>query len=88
MFRYCLNNAAFIDRIVLSVNTDNKPNLKQSLEAKDIGILSPKSLYSRKLTGKAALTGNPVQILYGKVSRFPRVPPYPVVLRSEAVPLT
>jgi hypothetical protein len=91
MFRYCLNNAAFIDRVVLSVNSDKKPTLDQLLDREDKGILSPKSrksFYSRCCKGKAPNTGNPVQVLYGRVSRFPRVPPYRVVMRSEEVPLT
>ena len=88
MFRYCFNNAAFIDRIVLSVNSDAKPVLDQLLEAKDKGILSRKSFYSRCCKAKAPLTGNPVRVLYGKVSRFPRVPAFRVLMWSEMVPLT
>jgi|ERR1035438_3336326 hypothetical protein len=88
MFEYCVNKAAFIDRMDLSVWTERGPALDQLLEAKSIGILSSKSLYARSVTGKTPVTGNPIQVLYGKVSRFPRVPPCQVIMRSEEVPLT
>src|ERR1035438_6520800 len=88
MFEYCVNKAAFIDRMDLSVWTERGPALDQLLEAKSIGILSSKSLYARSVTGKTPVTGNPIQVLYGKVSRFPRVPPCQVIMRSEEVQLT
>jgi hypothetical protein len=83
-----MNKAAFIDRMDLSVWTEGKPVLDQLLEAKSIGVLSSKSLYARSLSGKTPITGNPVEILYGKASRFPNVPPCRVIMRSEEVPLT
>jgi|SRR5579862_2169656 len=54
--------------IALSVWTDRNPVLDQLVDSKSIGILGPKSRYARLLSGKASLTGNPVDILYGKVS--------------------
>ncbi len=88
VFRYLLNEAAFVDGIALSVWTDRNPILDQLVDSKSIGILGPKSRYARLLSGKAPLTGNLVEVLYGRVSRFPRVPPYRVVIRSEEMPLT
>jgi hypothetical protein len=88
MFQHCVNRAAFIDRIVLSVWTEQKPVLDQLLEAKNIGVWSSKSRYARRLWGKTPVTGNPVEVLYGKASRLPRVPPCQVIMRSEEVPLT
>src|ERR1019366_1795437 len=88
VFPYLLNKAAFVDTIVMSVWTDEKPVLYQLLDEKREGILKPGSPYARLVKGKAPLTGNPVQILYGKVSRFPRVPPCYVTMWSEEVPLT
>ncbi len=88
MFGYCSNQAAFIDRIVLSVWSNAKPKLNRLPKAKDSGILSQKSLYARLFNGEDPLTGNPVQIKYIKVSPFPRVPPYSMTIRSEKLPLT
>ena len=88
IFPYLLNQAAFVDTIVMSVWTEKKPVLYQLLDEKREGILKPGSRYARSFKGKAPLTGNPVQILYGKVSRFPRVPPCYVTMWSEEVPLT
>jgi hypothetical protein len=88
VFPYLLNKAAFVDTIWMSVWTDEKPVLYQLLDEKREGILKSGSPYARLVEGKAPLTGNPVQILYGKVSRFPRVPPCRVTMWSEEVPLT
>jgi hypothetical protein len=88
IFPYLLNQAAFVDTIVMSVWTDGKPVLYQLLDEKREGILKLGSPYARLVKGKAPLTGNPVQILYGKVSRFPRVPPCRMTIWSEEVPST
>jgi hypothetical protein len=88
VFSYLVNKAAFLDRIVLSVWSGGKPVSDQISEVRNVGILSGDSLYSRCLSGKWTLTGNPVQILYGKVSLLPRVPPFRLILRSEAIPIT
>jgi hypothetical protein len=88
VFKHLLNEAAFIDRIGLSVWSNQKPNLDLLLDSKNIGILTPKSLYARCLTGNSPLTGNPVRMQYAKISRFPRVPPLSIGMRSETLPLT
>jgi hypothetical protein len=88
VFPYLLNKAAFVDTIRMSVWSDEKPIPDQLLDAKNDGILSGKPLYARRLSGRTPLTGNPVRILYGKVSRFERVPSCRVDMRSEDVPLT
>jgi hypothetical protein len=88
VFPYLLNKAAFIDTIWMSVWTEGKPTTTQLLDFRNDPILTAKSFYARCLSGKSSLTGNPVQIFYGKVSRFPRVPPCRVRMRSEEVPLT
>jgi hypothetical protein len=88
VFPYLLNKAAFIDTILMSVWTERKPILGQLLDENNKPILNRKSPYARCVKGKAPLTGNPVQILYGKVSRFPRVPPCRVTMWSEEVPLS
>mgnify|MGYP001592252979 FL=1 len=38
--------------------------------------------------GVCALTGNPVELRYGRTRPFRRLPPLRLVLRSESVPLT
>jgi hypothetical protein len=88
VFPYLVSKAAFIDTIKLSVWTEEKPILGQLVDENNDPILNGKSRYARLVEGKAPLTGNPVEIFYGKVSRFPRVPPCQVKMRSEEVPLT
>jgi hypothetical protein len=67
---------------------EEKPVLGGLLDSNNVGILTPKSLYARCLSGKTPLTGNPVRLLYARVSRLPRVPPVCLFMRSEEVPLT
>jgi len=88
MFSYLLNEATFIDRIGLSVWTEEKPILDQLLDSKDTGIFKPGSLYARCLSGRSPLTGNPVRMVYGRVSRLRRVPPVGIFMTSEDIPLT
>jgi hypothetical protein len=88
VFKHLLNQSAFVDRIGLSVWTEEKPLVDGLLEVENTGILSRDSLYSRRISGISPLTGNPVRILYGKVSRLPRVPPVSIGFRSEELPLT
>jgi hypothetical protein len=88
VFPYLLNKAAFIDTILMSVWAKEKPVLYQLLDEKREGILKPGSSYARLVKGRAPLTGNPVEIVYGKISRFSNVPPCQVRMRSEEVPLT
>ncbi len=88
VFPYLVNEAAFVHKIVMSVWTEEKPVLYQLLDEKREGILKPDSRYARSFKGKAPLTGNPLETVYAKVSRFPRVPPCQVTMRSEEVPLS
>ena len=98
MFKHLLNEAAFIDRIDLSVWATEKPVTDGLLDRDMAPILTrnsqkpdykkSKSLYAYRVSGKSNLTSNPVRLVYGKVSRLPRVPPMCVALWSEAMPVT
>ena len=88
VFPYLLSKAAFIDTILLSVWTEDKPILGKLLDENKKPILNGTSRYARLVKGRAPLTGNPVEIVYGKLSRFSNVPPCQVRMRSEEVPLT
>ncbi len=87
-FSWLVDAAAFLDRIELSVDS-RQPRLSNKIvETKNVAVLTKTGFYSRCLAGKWAPTGNPFRILYGKASRFPRVPRCRVELRSEEVPWT
>src|ERR1035441_384564 len=88
VFPYLLSKAAFIDTILLSVWTEDKTILGKLLDENKKPILNGTSRYARLVKGRAPLTGNPVEIVYGKLSRFSNVPPCQVRMRSEEVPLT
>jgi hypothetical protein len=88
VFRYLIDQAAFVDTIRLSAFTNQRPELDQLADVKSIGIRSEKSTYSRKVSGIWNVTGNPVSIAYGRVNRFPRVPDASLTVRSESRPVT
>src|ERR1700693_5235313 len=88
VFPYLLNKAAFVDTIAMSLWTEKNPILGQLLDENTKPILNGKSRYARLVEGKAPLTGNPVEIVYGNISRFSNVPPCQVRMRSEVVPLS
>ncbi len=88
VFPYLLNNAAFIDTIGMSVWGMEKPVRGQLRDEKSEPMLSRKSKYSWRIMGKSPINDNPVKVLYGKNSRFPRVPPCSVMMWSEEKPLT
>jgi hypothetical protein len=88
VFSYLVDQAAFVDTISLSVDSDQKPRLNEITDQESVGILSRHSNYSRKVTGRWKVTENPVTILYGKVNRFSSVPPCRLTVRSESLPVT
>ena len=88
VFPHLVDQAAFVDTITISVNSAQRPRLDEIADQKNVGILSRRNNYSRMVTGNWTVTGNPVTILYGKVNRYPRVPPCSVTIRSESMPVT
>jgi hypothetical protein len=88
VFQYLVNRAAFLDQVVLSVRSKCCLNGDALVGAVNSGILTSHGLYARCLRGNWHVTGNPIQILYGKTSPFERVPNARITLRSEIVPWT
>lgn len=91
MFAYTTDRAAFIDRIVINVRS---PEVTATVvggklkEEKSRSILGKGRIYSRCISGKWRLTGNPISIVYGRVKNFANVPKAQVTFYAEAVPLT
>lgn len=87
-FEFLIDAAAFVDRVELSIASGVPRMSRRILESKNEGILSAKSFYSRRISGKFLLNGNPVNIIYGRASRYKQVPDCRVLLRSEEGPWT
>jgi hypothetical protein len=88
VFPHLVDKAAFVDTIRLSVYSDQKPRVDGIADQKNVGILSLRSNYARRITGISTATGNEITILYGKVNRFSAVPPVSMTVRSESIPVT
>ncbi len=89
IFPRLVNKAAFVDKIVLSVDGKLKSDFEyELLDPKNHGILRPGMLYCRSVSGIFELTGNPAVVRYGKAKKFKNVPAVQVVMQSEAIPVT
>ena len=88
LFRHLVDEGSFVDRAVFSIWCDGRPIEDQIVDAKNFPILSGDSFYARCISGRWALTGNPIKVKYGKATRLPAVPPCQLIVRSEQVPLT
>ena len=89
VFPWLVDKAAFVDKIVLSVNGKLKADFEYELiDAESKGILRPGTLYCRSVSGVFGLTDDPVVIRYGKAKKFTNVPAVQIVMQSEAVPVT
>ena len=89
VFFWAIDNVAFIDRLTLSIAAKLKQSFGNDIiGAKSRGIFRFGSLYSRCITGKCAITGNPVTILHGRTRKFSNVPQVRITFHSERIPLT
>jgi hypothetical protein len=89
IFYWVLDGAAFIHRIVLSVNAERKENFDEELQrVKKYGIFHPDSIYARVVCAFLWPTGNFVEVLHGRIKRFRNVPTIQIKMRSEGIPLT
>jgi len=89
VFPWLVDKAAFVDKIVLSVNGKVKQDFDYELvDPESKGILHPGTIYSRRVSAVFGLTGNPLLIRYGKAKKFENVPEAQIVIQSEAVPVT
>jgi hypothetical protein len=89
LFPWAVDKVAFIDKIALSVDGQLKPNFEEELQHPESrGILAPDSLYSRAVSGTFWLSGNPIEVIYGKTKHFKNVSALRIAMQSENRPLT
>lgn len=73
IFEFVIGRRAFVDRIDLSLNRPvSLVSIKHCRVVRDKPCLGPKSFYARHMIGLSCVSGNPIHLWYGKVSRFPR----------------
>jgi hypothetical protein len=84
-----VNESAFIDKAIFSLW-----GKKREVPSSEIRIIqnSPiggdKSFYARRLQAVLVPTGNPVELRYGRIQPFRRLPPARLLLHSETTPMT
>ena len=90
VFSWAVNNVAYIHKIALSVDGQLKPDFEAELRnpvSKGIRA-TPDSLYSRAVSGSCWLSGNPVEVVYGRRKNFKNVPTLRITMHSKRIPLT
>jgi len=89
VFSWAVDKVAFIDKIVVGVNDERNPNFQEELQHHEsFGIYTPDSLYSRAASGILWLSGNRVDLVYGKKKQFRNVPALKITMHSERIPVT
>ncbi len=89
VFQYLIDRAAFLDRVELSIwGTRRRRAIKHVSLMPTFAIGGPKSFYARAANGFCRATGNTFQLRYGVMRWFRRVPPYRLILYSNATPLS
>jgi hypothetical protein len=89
IFPWNVDWAAFLDKIVLSIDGQLKQDFAQHLlDVKSTGIFHPGTIYSRRVSGIFSLTGNPGILRYGKAKKFQNVPDVQLIIQSQSMPVT
>jgi hypothetical protein len=89
VFPILVNHAAFADKIVLNVWGNRRKKLAADVEAgpsRPIGGLAGR-VYARSMPLTFLATGNDGDLRYGKLTKWSRIPPAQLVLRSVERPL-
>jgi hypothetical protein len=89
VFLYLIDQAAFIDRAILSIDGKKRKRPHAAIEIlQNLPIGGPGRLYARSLHFRHLYGGNPGELKYGTLSNFSSVPSLMLVLRSSDTPLT
>lgn len=91
VFPEFINRRAFIDRVVVNVQTAQKPSADIPGVTRNVGIKSETSCYARLLEFECAGTGNRAQLNYGKVYRtnwVHKLAPCRMSIKADVSPVT
>lgn len=89
VFHHTTDQAAFIDRVDLSVWGKRRAEIKPIVSTEPpFAVGGPKRIFSRALRGSCLVTGNPFQLVYGPMRWVNRVPSAQLLLRSEQRPIS
>ena len=87
-FDYLLDEAAFIDRVVLNRWGIKRSNAHPPVWEGTLAIGGAGRMYSRSLHTHCLVSRNPVELRYGNFSGLPNLAPFRLILRSESTPLS
>jgi hypothetical protein len=89
VFRYLVNHAAFVDKVVLNVWGVRRKRPSSRIKGSDnLAIGGPGRFYARCLPRHHRLSGNDLQVRYGLLKPFANLSPYTVTAWSVKSPLT
>jgi hypothetical protein len=89
VFGHLLNSAAFVDKITINLwGTIRKRPSSRIKGSKNLAIGGKGRFYGRCMPRHHKLSGNDLQVKYGRLKRFANLSPYVVTLWSVKSPLT
>jgi hypothetical protein len=89
VFQHLADQASFIDKVVLSLWGDRRARPSECVQLGSTRPIGGKERqYARSLAGICVATGNAIELRYGRLVPYDRVPPLRLALRSVAMPLT
>src|SRR5438128_541703 len=88
VFSNLIDQASFIDKVVLSVRGKKRKRPQAAIETvQNLAIGGPGRFYGRALHFNCRDGGNPGELRYAPLTHFPSVPPLRLILRSVSTPL-
>jgi hypothetical protein len=83
-----VDSIAFVDRLKVGLWEKEVPITDCLDKVRNVPTLFKGGFHSRRISGFWKNTGNPVDLLYGRVNRFDAVPDMLLTLDSEQIPLS
>jgi len=89
VFRYLIDEAGFIDKLVVNVwGRRRKRGSTTIASARNLAIGGPGSFYARCIRGYHRISGTPYQLKYGLMRRYTHLSPFVLTMWAGGSPVT
>jgi len=89
VFPHLVNQAAFVDKVVAEIwGSRRKRSIPRIIGKSNVPIGGPHSFYARCLSRRHALSGNPLQLKYGRMRNYANLSPLKLTMFTLGSPIT